>query len=141
MLPTSLSSIYSTGLQGYQPTMGAATLPASQFAATGIPSLDGSAYAYAPGSEMTSFLDNLNNSVGAATKGPDGVTSVMDWANGLAQQAALRKQQQALIAQQMQALTGATGGSATGGASNPLQMLQMMFSMLLTQMQGQSVSN
>lgn len=134
---------FNTGLQGYpqNPYMmmgGNPVSQPSQFSASGIGNLGGGGYAYTPGSEMTRFMDDLNGRVSAATKAPDGVSSVIDWANGLAQQAALRKQQQALMAQQMgglQALMGASGGASAGGANSPQQLLQMLLSMLMSKLQ------
>ncbi|MCE3235852.1 MAG: hypothetical protein K0Q50_2032 [Vampirovibrio sp.] len=140
MLPMSQ---YSPALQGYQQNP-YGMMPAtpmqqfSQFAATGIGTLDGTGYAYTPGSEMTKFMDDINNKVALATRAPDGVSSVVDWANGLAQQAALRKQQQqALMAQQMGAMQSFMGGSSAGGATSAQQMMQMLLSMLMSKLQGQ----
>lgn len=54
----------------------------SQFSNTGVPGMMGG-YAYPPGSEMTRFMDSMNNHVAAVTKGPNG-ESVVDWAKNLA---------------------------------------------------------
>jgi hypothetical protein len=100
----------------------------SNFASTGVPGMTGG-FAYPPGSSMTTFMDTINNTVSAATRGPNGV-SVVGWANGLAAQAAQRKAQAAATA-------AATVGSATGtaaagssGAPNISQIFQMLLTML-----------
>lgn len=54
----------------------------SQFNNTGVPGMMGGD-AYPPGSSMTGFMDDLNNQVASATRGPNG-ESVLDWANNLA---------------------------------------------------------
>jgi hypothetical protein len=142
MLPiTNLSSL---GQQYAAPQLGGSQQPSavsnlSQFATTGVPSLDGQSYAYMPGSSMAMFMDDLNNRVGLAARGPDG-TDVMTWANGLALQAEQRRQQQqALLAQQLEA---ANAGAQSGGIdpNNPMQMLQMLLSMLMSQLQGSLAS-
>jgi hypothetical protein len=92
----------------------------SHFASTGVPGLTGG-FAYPPGSDMASFMDNINNTVTAATRGPNG-GSVVDWANGLAAQAAQKKA--AAAANPLAALTS-TGG-AQGGIAQIFQMLMAM---------------
>ncbi len=144
MLPTTsmYGNLGNMGLQSAAGLQSPSYVPApamgisnpSLYSSTGIPSLDGQSYAYPPGSPMTSFMDDLNSRVGLATKSPDGSSDVMTWANGLVMQAQLRKQQQqALMAQQLQA--GATGSASASGASSIGQMLQMLMSMLMSQLQ------
>lgn len=103
------------------------------FASTGIPGLTGG-YAYPPGSEMSNFLDGLNGTVAAATRGPDG-SSVIAWAQALAQQAALRQQQAAqAAAQRAQEAAAAQAQAATSGGTDLIQMLQTLLSMLTSQL-------
>jgi len=121
------------------------TLPSAQplfssFTQSGIPNATGTGYAYPPGSDMVSFMDNLNNTVAAAGSGPTG-GSVMDWANGLLMQS---KQRQAM--QQQAALMGAgglgaggMGGGMGGGVSGLMQMYQMLMSMM-SSMGGQGAA-
>jgi hypothetical protein len=107
----------------------------TSFASTGIPDLTGTGYAYPPGSEMTSFMDSINNEMAAAMVAPDGSTDIMTWANGLAQQAAL-EQQQAAAQTSTTSTTGTT--DSTSSMSSMLQMLQSMLSELISQYAGQS---
>ena len=127
MLPMS-----SLGMPGAVPGMQVAAQPQQagglvSFASTGIPGLNGG-YAYPPGSEMASFLDNLNGTVASASHAPDG-SSIIAWANGLAQQAAIRQQQQAqLQAQQAQA----AAAQAASAGDSLMQMLQDLLNMLMS---------
>ncbi|WP_373531811.1 hypothetical protein [Vampirovibrio sp.] len=104
-------------------TATAAAAPYS-FNANGIPGLTGG-YAYPPGSSMTQFMDNINGITASATRGADG-QDVISWANGLAQQAAQRKQQGAAVGQQNPAVGGAAG--------NPMEQILQMLMMLLSGM-------
>lgn len=92
------------------------------FNATGIPGLTGG-YAYPPGSSMTQFMDNVNGLAGRATRMDNG-QDVVSWANGLAQQAQLRKQAEL---QQQQSMAGAAGGGSDA-ITQLFQMLMMMMS-------------
>lgn len=92
-------------------------------------------------SGMAAFFENIDQNIALATHTSDG-TDIMTWANGLVQQAALRKQQQAAQAaataaqQKAQAAATATPGatSAANGGSNLMQMLQNLLSMLMSQL-------
>lgn len=120
----SLPQLSALGLSSPVAAAAAVPLPISSFSTTGVPGLAGG-YAYPPGSDMTKFMDNINQTVAAADQGPGGV-SVVDWANGLAAQAAQRKA--AAAANPLAALTSATGGTA--GASSLPQMFQMLMSLI-----------
>lgn len=127
-LGTGLGAGLTTGSLSPQPVF-------SNFYQTGIASLTGG-YAYPPGSDMVKFMDDINNTVAAASSGPSG-GSIVDWANGLAAQA---QQRQALAAQQAAAsassMMGGAGGTG-GGLSGLMQMYQMLMSMMGS-LQGQS---
>ena len=77
---TGFPQIPGGGFNAYQPS----SQPAggSQFSKTGVPGLNGGP-SYPPGSDMTKFMDGLNNEVSSVTKGPNG-ESVVDWAKNLA---------------------------------------------------------
>jgi hypothetical protein len=111
MLP--MSSLPNATMPGF-PGMPQALPPQANmmhsFAGSGIPNFNGG-FAYPPGSEMAQFLDHLNGTVASATRGPDG-GSVLNWATGLAQQAAMR-QQAALQQAQAAAAQAAEAAQAT----------------------------
>jgi hypothetical protein len=94
-----------SGLSGYgtmsSMSMGSPVQAVTHYSLTGIPGMAGG-YAYPPGSEMTRFMDSINSVVSQASAGPYG-GSIVDWAQGLATQAALKK--------------SLGGGSASGGTS------------------------
>ena len=108
MLP-SLSGLSGYGTQSSMSSMGMGGSPVqavTHYSLTGIPGMAGG-YAYPPGSEMTRFMDSINAVVSQASAGPYG-GSIVDWAQGLATQAALKK-----------SLGGGStaGGSSLGGSS------------------------
>ena len=140
LLPNSLSTTGGLGTTSAATTAASSIQPIySNYAQTGIASISGSGYAYPPGSTMASFMDNINNTVASCSAGPNG-GSIIDWANGLVQQAKLRQQmqaaaqQQALEAQaaQMQSLQQATA-SGTSTASS-LSRLYQIYDMAMTMM-------
>ncbi len=94
----------------------------SNFSQTGIPGLDGQ-YAYAPGSHMTTFIDDLNNRMSKATSG------VLEWANGLqAQQAARQASMQS--ASNTQQNGGMMPAPTVGGDSSMQSFSSMLMFML-----------
>jgi hypothetical protein len=95
---------------------------------------------------MTSFFMGIDNAIGQVSKSPDG-SDLMTWANGLVQQAALRKQQQAAAAQQKAQAAAAqaaaiqtsttpatTGSTNLNGSTHLVEMLQNLLSMLMSQL-------
>ena len=102
------------------------TSPASGgYNATGIPGLTGG-YAYPPGSSMTQFMDNVSSLAGRATRLENG-QDVVSWANGLAQQAQIRKQAQL---QQQSTLAGMMGGAGATGDNPMMQIFQLLMTMM-----------
>lgn|GEM_PF-4904571 len=129
-------------------TAGSATTPTSpssiqpiysNYAKTGVTSITGNGYAYPPSSSMTSFMDNINNTVAAACAGPSG-GSIIDWANGLVQQAQLRQQmqaaaqQQALQAEAAQSQALQQAAASGTGTSSSLNKLYQIYDMAMTMM-------
>jgi len=88
---------------------------------------------------MTSFMDNINNTVAAACAGPSG-GSIIDWANGLVQQAQLRQQmqaaaqQQALQAEAAQSQALQQAAASGTGTSSSLNKLYQIYDMAMTMM-------
>lgn len=95
------------------------------YSQTGIPGLNGG-YAYAPGSPMTQFMDNLNTTTKSATG------DVLTWANGLLYQAQQRKQAQAM------AMMTAPPAPTTGSTDQITQITQLLFTMMAALAQKQN---
>lgn len=96
----------------------------SQFSKTGVSGLNGGP-SYPPGSDMTRFMDGLNNQIASVTSGPNG-GGVVDWAKSLA--AGAKKPLSAPQSESGKPQTPSTKstGSAGSGAPSGGQLLAMM---------------
>lgn len=119
-----LGNSYSNGLT----SSSTATQGVSNYNQTGILSVTGNSYAYAPGSDMTQFLDGINSTTAQACLSPNGAQDVMAWANNLAQQAAN---------------TSSSSASSITSTSNNSSASQLFSSLinLLGMMTGNSVTS
>jgi len=126
MLP-SLSGLSGFGTMSPM-SMGSPVQAVTHYSITGIPGMGGG-YAYPPGSEMTRFMDSINAVVSQASAGPYG-GSIVDWAQGLATQAALKKSLGGGLTSgggsTAAGLGGGTSAAALGGGSGGSLVTQLM---------------